>query len=218
MNFFYNGHSSFVITTNSGTTILTDPYNPNAYDNKLKYKVFDDEVDIVTISHSHADHAYYDEVKGNPIILKNTGKFTVKEVEIFGVQTYHDQEQGNERGENIVFVMKADDITIAHLGDLGHVLTSEQAAEIGAVDIVMVPVGGTYTINSQEAWEVIGQLNSKAVIPMHFKTKKCEFPIQKVDEFLTGHSNIEYINGPSFDISAETISDNIKIYVAEPGL
>ncbi len=100
------------------------------------------------------------------------------------LSTYHDQSQGQQRGSNTVFSILADDIKIVHFGDLGHILTSDQAAEIGTADIALVPVGGYFTIDAQQAHKVVEQVDAKIVIPMHYKTPKCEFPIAGVEDFL----------------------------------
>ena len=139
---------------------------------------------MVTLSHEHKDHSGVGVVTGCPIIIRGNGKFIAKEVEFLGVATYHDDERGEKRGGNTVFVISVDGLRIAHLGDLGHVLTSDQAAEIGNVDIALVPVGGNYTIDAAQAWKVAGQIDAQMIIPMHYSSEKCLFPIAGVEDFI----------------------------------
>ena len=159
MKIQYLGHASFLITTNAGTRIVTDPFDPALYPDTLTYKAFNEPADIVTISHDHKDHSAAHVVKNSPLIIRGGGKFVACEVEFLGVETYHDDSRGSKRGKNTAFVISVDGLKIVHLGDLGHILTADQAAEIGAVDITLIPVGGFYTIDACQAAKVAAQLD-----------------------------------------------------------
>lgn len=218
MQIKFLGHASFLITTDSGTRIVTDPYDPEGYPGKLLYKPFNDKADIVTISHQHPDHKNLATVKGSPMIFQNAGKFGAESVEIRGIETFHDESRGEERGRNIVFVIKADGINIAHMGDLGHVITADQAAEIGDVDIVLVPVGGYYTIDAQQAEEVANRLAANIVIPMHYNNEKCKFPIAGVEEFTQDKPNVTRDKTSVLEVTKESLPRQQQIIVLEPAL
>jgi len=215
MRIQFLAHSSFLITTDSGTRIVTDPFDPGAYPDKMLYGRFDGSADVVTISHDHKDHGRADMVGGSPIVIKGNGKFLAKDVEFMGVGTYHDDTEGSQRGRNTVFVITADGLRVAHLGDLGHVLTSEQAAEIGNVDVALVPVGGYYTIDAKQAETVSAQLDANIVIPMHYRTDKCLFPIAAIEEFIADKPNVTLVGGSAVEITAEDLSTQQQIVVLD---
>jgi L-ascorbate metabolism protein UlaG (beta-lactamase superfamily) len=116
---------------------------------------------------------------------------TVEGISVQGTATFHDPSSGSERGKNTVFTLTVDGVKVCHLGDLGHILSETEAAEIGPVDLLLIPVGGFYTIDAGEATRVIEIIKPKVVIPMHFKTEKCGFPIASVDDFLKGKAGVK---------------------------
>lgn len=214
----YLGHASFLITTSKGTRIVTDPVDPAGYPDSLRYAGFNQPANIVTMSHEHADHKGAKVVKGSPVIIKGNGKFGAEDVEFLGVATFHDDTRGSQRGSNTVFVMTADGLRVAHMGDLGHVLTSDQAAEIGAVDVAMVPVGGHHTIDAEQAAKVAQQVGAKVVIPMHYKTEKCDFPIAGVEGFLQGKPNVTRAGESTLTVTRENLPAQQQIVVLEHAL
>jgi len=179
MNIKWLGHACFKLTSEKGTVIVTDPF-----DESVGYPMPNVKADIVTSSHSHFDHNYFKAVKGNFDIVDTVGEHNIKGINIKGVNTFHDDEHGAKRGKNIVFVFDIDGIRVCHMGDLGHVLTEKQVEEIGPVDVLLIPVGGYYTIDAKQAVEVMNQLKHKITIPMHYKTEFINFPIDTVDNFL----------------------------------
>jgi len=218
MTIQFLGHSSFLITTGAGTRIITDPYDPSGYSGEFSYGVFAEPVDIVTVSHDHADHAGHRLLKGSPIIIKGDGKFAARDAEFLGVRTYHDDSQGSRRGRNTVFVIAADGLRVAHMGDLGHHLSADQAAEIGDVDIALIPVGGFFTIDAAQAEKVAQQLDANIVIPMHYRTDKCGFPIAGVDEFVRDRPNVVRKGSSILEVTPEDIPAERQIVVLEPAL
>lgn len=218
MKIEYLGHASFLLTTSAGTRIVTDPFDPAAYPDGLKYRAFDGAADIVTVSHEHGDHSGVATIKGSPIIIKGDGKFRAAEVDFLGVATFHDDDRGSKRGRNTVFVISADELTVAHLGDLGHVLTSDQAAEIGAVDVVLLPIGGYYTIDAAQAARVADQVSAQIVIPMHYSNEKCTFPIAGVEEFIGGKANVAREGVSAIEVTRQTVPAEQQIIVLEPSL
>ena len=212
------GHSSFLITTVAGTRIVTDPVNSELYDESLRYARFDEPADIVTISHEHRDHVGAQVVQGNPIIIQGNGKFMAEEVEFLGVETFHDSTHGADRGRNTVFVMSVDGLRVAHMGDLGHVLSGDQAAEIGAVDVALIPVGGYYTIDAAQATKVAEQVEASIIIPMHYRTDKCAFSIAGVDEFLSGKPNALRSCGSEIDVTRASLPSEPTVVALEHAL
>ena len=207
------GHSSFLITSNAGVRIVTDPYQPGGFDGAIKYGALTNPVDIVTVSHEHTDHNYVAMVTGRPIVVKGAGRYVVSGIEFQGVQTMHDTSGGAERGKNTVFTFAVDGVKLCHLGDLGHVLNQDQAAEIGSVDVMFVPVGGFFTIGPEEAGKVAEQLAAKIVIPMHFKTEKIDFPIVGVDDFLKDKQNVKRLDNSTIELRKEDIPQERQIIV-----
>jgi L-ascorbate metabolism protein UlaG (beta-lactamase superfamily) len=183
MKMSWYGQSCFLITSSNGTKIITDPY-----DEKIGYTLPRVEVDIVTTSHDHMDHNNIKSMRGNYTHYSSTGKFAKNGIEIVGIETYHDNANGAKRGKNIIFKFNVDGISICHCGDLGHILNEDQLNKIGKVDILLIPVGGRFTIDAKMATEVVGQINPTITIPMHFSTKFMFAPIRlmlrKVDEFI----------------------------------
>ncbi|MCR4438929.1 MAG: MBL fold metallo-hydrolase [bacterium] len=219
MNITWLGHDAFLFETAKGVKVLSDPYVAGSYDGAVGYKPITEVVDVVFVSHaSHPDHAGHKNLPGAPEVVLGAGRHEAKGITFKGVATFHDKSGGKERGHNTVFVMEADELRICHCGDLGHTLAPAQVQEIGAVDILFVPVGGFFTIDHREAWEVVEALKPKIVVPMHYKTDVLGFPLDKVDEFLKGKRNVERIKGSSFEVSKETLPKERKIVVIEEHL
>jgi L-ascorbate metabolism protein UlaG (beta-lactamase superfamily) len=163
------GHACFKIQTKTSKgdiTIVTDPY-----DKKIGFKMPKTTADIVTISHNHYDHSNAGEVNGDPFVVNGPGEYEVKGIFVYGIPSFHDKQDGRERGNNTINVIKLmeEDISIAHLGDLGHVLGNKELEHLEKIDILLIPVGGKYTISTKEAIEVINQIEPRIVIPMHYK-------------------------------------------------
>jgi L-ascorbate metabolism protein UlaG (beta-lactamase superfamily) len=142
------------------------------------------EADIVTISHNHEDHNNLEAIKGEPFVVRGPGEYEVKGIYIDGISAYHDAEQGAKRGENIIYRFEIEDISIAHLGDLGAELDDKQLERLEGTDILLVPVGGVYTLDAQKAISVINQVEPRLVIPMHYKLPGLKFALDPVDNFL----------------------------------
>jgi len=169
MEISYLGHSCFKLKGKKGI-VLTDPF-----DDYIGLKLPVINADIVTSSHDHKDHNAVHRVKPSsrrkqPFIIDRPGAYEVGGISIFGTESFHDNQGGVERGKNTIFVIWMDDIKICHLGDLGHELSNAQIAQIGAVDVLMVPVGGNFTIDAKQAIKLIKSLDPAYAIPMHYKT------------------------------------------------
>lgn len=194
------GHSCFKMASKEGIRVVTDPFDDN-----LGYKIPSVEADIVTVSHGHYDHNFVDCINGDYEVVNKVGNFSIKNIAITGVHTFHDKEEGAKNGDNIVYTFDIDGIKVCHLGDLGHKLAPSQIAMIGDVDVLMIPVGGTYTLDAEEAVEVIAQLNPSITIPMHYKTPVLTIKIDKVDKFLEAVGEYEEINKQVIEIKKEEL-------------
>ncbi|MBN1253710.1 MAG: MBL fold metallo-hydrolase [Deltaproteobacteria bacterium] len=218
MKITWYGHASFLITTAKGIKIITDPYEPGAFGGELQYGPISDEADIVTVSHDHADHNYVQGLPGKPQVIKGAGRHEIKGVVVEGFSAFHDASQGSQRGANIIFTFLTDDIRVCHLGDLGHVLSDNDIKNIGQIDVLMVPVGGAFTIGAKEASTVVGQLRPKLIFPMHLKTAKCNIPIEPVDTFLQGKKDVQRLDESSFIFTKEDLKTGLGIVVLQPAL
>ncbi len=218
MKIKWYGHAAFLVTSDQGVKIITDPYESGAYGGQLSYGKIKDQADIVLTSHDHADHNDPKSLPGSPEIVKGSGSKTVKGLSIKGISTYHDPSKGSERGANTIFTFTVDGIKICHLGDLGHILNEKDLAEIGSVDILFIPVGGYFTIDSKEATRVAEQIKPKVLIPMHFKTEKCGFPITPVEDFLKGKSNTKRPKASEVAFEKKTLPQQMEILVLEHAL
>ena len=178
MDITWLGHSCFRLKGKQAA-VITDPYPP-----EVGYSLGKPAAHIVTVSHDHHDHAYVQGIEGDPKVISGPGEYEVSEVLIIGISTFHDSEGGKKRGKNTVYLIDLDEISVCHLGDLGHGLAAEQVEEIDDVDVLLVPVGGVYTINAPMAAAVVRQLEPKVVIPMHYKTEALSFELEPVERFL----------------------------------
>lgn len=216
MEIKYVGHSSFLIKTKNAR-VLTDPFDPKAVGLKFPKT----ETDIVTISHNHDDHSHMGQVVGAegamPLVIDMPGEFESRGVRIFGFSSFHDDKKGEERGENNLYKIEAEGISILHCGDLGVVLDDSVVDAIGDVDILMVPTGGLYTINSAQAVELVKKVEPSIVIPMHFKrdgiNEKVFGSLEPIEEFLKklGAENVAPV--PKLVIKNEEMADEMKVIV-----
>ncbi len=218
MKIKWYGHAAFLITSDQGVKIITDPYESGAYGGQLAYGKIGDQADIVLTSHDHADHNDTKSLPGSPQVVKGSGTMSVKGVSFKGIATYHDPSKGRERGTNTVFTFTVDGIKVCHLGDLGHVLSEKEVAEIGPVDILLIPVGGYFTIDPKEATRVAEQIKPKVLIPMHFKTEKCGFPIAPVEDFLKGKGNVKRPKSSEATFDRTSLPQTMEIVVLEHAL
>lgn len=212
------GHACFTLESSSGTKVLIDPFSDIGY-------TFPEVIpDIVTISHEHFDHNNTEPIQGNPEIIRGLTRDAkewsninkkISDFSIFTVPVYHDKTQGSQRGKNSVFVYDVDGLRFVHLGDLGHLLLDDQIKKIGKVDVLMIPVGGVYTIDGQEATKVVEQLNPRIVIPMHYKTKMLTFQLDAADAFLKGKDNAKKVEGNILGVDKEHMPDKQELIVLD---
>jgi L-ascorbate metabolism protein UlaG (beta-lactamase superfamily) len=179
------GHSCFKIQTRpqrgeDEVVIATDPFDKSIGLTPPQFKA-----DIVTVSHSHFDHANTQSLKGDPFVIDAPGEYSLGGITIEGIESFHDNQKGQERGRNTIFVIESEEMRVCHLGDLGHALEEKQVEQIGRVDVLMIPVGGNFTVEPKKAEEVIGQLEPGVIIPMHFKVPGLNLEVTDEKPFIT---------------------------------
>jgi len=203
------GHACFLITAGDGTRILTDPF-----DDTVGYDLPTVPADIVTVSHAHFDHNNVGVVQGSPEVVDSPGDRSFGGVRIRGVHTCHDTKGGALRGRNIVFIIETDNVAICHAGDLGHVPSDETVKNIGRVDVLLIPVGGTYTLDARGAEEAVRKLGPKIVIPMHYKTRDLKLTeLDSAERFLAGLSRVERATGSSYTVQASSLPRDLTAVV-----
>lgn len=202
------GHACFLLESQDGTKIVTDPF-----DGSVGYKIPMVEADIVTVSHDHYDHNYVEGVQGEPEIMKSPGEYIISGISIKGLPTFHDEVKGAKRGPNIVFVFEIDDMKICHAGDLGHLLSKAQLEEIGDIDVLILPVGGTFTLDAEGAAAAVEQFSPKIIIPMHYKTSAVSMPIDPVDNFLEKMGEGKHLDSDTLELTPEDFGEKQRIVV-----
>ena len=209
----YLAHASFLITGDDGTRIITDPY---ATGNEFYHGAIDEAADIVTVSHDHFDHNNAAAIRGNPQVVRDT--VTVKGIDIKAIPTAHDEKGGSERGNNNIYCFEVDGVRVCHLGDLGHLLTDDQVADVGKVDVLLIPVGGFFTIDAKAAQRVSEQVGAPVVIPMHYKTDRMTLPISGLEEFLKDKDNVTRLGSSEMSLNLAELPASPTIMVLQPSL
>lgn len=201
----YLGHSCFRLTSKNGKSILTDPYTKVGYE--LPKGI---SADVITVSHEHFDHNYTQAVSCE-IIVDSSEKQEVQSFSISGIDTFHDTEKGRLRGKNIVFKIKIDDMLVCHFGDLGEKCNADLCNSIGQIDILLLPVGGTYTIDAKEGKKYVDALQPKLVIPMHYKPEDGALDIATAQEFLTFYDIYQTVNDGKIEINNSDLQTETKV-------
>jgi len=207
MDIYWYGQSCFKIKGKTATVVI-DPFDPEFTGLKLPKDL---EAEVVLVTHNHKDHNFTESVKGNPLVISGPGEYEKAGVTVEGIKTYHDKTSGSERGINTVYHLIIDGINIVHVGDLGHKLTEEQSSLIDQTDVLMVPVGGTYTINAEGASEVVSELEPSIVIPMHYALSDGKVELAGVEPFLKemGVENIEPV--PKLSITKDKLPEETTV-------
>ena len=192
MLFRHIGHAEFLIETESGVRIVTDPY-----DARCGYPLQQIAADVALVSHHHHDHDAVENLKGEPRIIETEGRFTPEtDVKITAVRGFHDDANGSKRGETLLFLIETEGLRIVHLGDLGCALNTEQLDILKNPDVLMIPVGGFYTIDAKQAKEIAGQLGARVILPMHYRTQyNRDWPISGPEPFLDQFENADVCKG-----------------------
>ncbi len=184
MKINYLGHSSFLLESSGGTKIVTDPYG----DVGLVFPRV--TADGVTVSHAHFDHSNVAAVGGDPVVFDKAGQYQVGDVSLWATECFHDDERGAKRGKNLIFFYEIDGIKICHLGDLGENFSKELCQKIRPVDLLLIPVGGNYTIDAFEAKKFIGEIAPKIAVPMHYRVPGLTVDVASPEVFLAQFGHI----------------------------
>ena len=198
MNLKWYGHSCFSMTFSDGTTLITDPF-----DETVGYPLCTARADAALLSHDHFDHNHVQSLSGNPAVLNTPGEYAIGQTKITGVASFHDPEQGALRGKNVIFVIEGDGLRIAHLGDLGHMPDAAQLHTLENLDLLMIPIGGTYTIDTAQAVALIAKVRPRTAVAMHYQNAFCRFNIADESEFV--HLTHAVSTGSALEILPESV-------------
>jgi len=218
MNINWYGQSCFQISSVRGkdnhVSIVIDPFSESTTGLKLPKL----QADILLVTHDHSDHSNIKAVSGTPFIIKGPGEYDIKKVFVHGISGYHDNVQGSQRGSITIYTIETEGIRLCHLSDLGQKeLTSSQLDEIGDIDILMIPIGGIYTIDTAEAVKIMAQIEPRIIIPMHYKIPKLKIKLDDIDKFLKSLGIKKPESLPKLSIRKKDIStEEAKIIILQP--
>ncbi len=213
MKIKWYGHAAFRITTSDGTGIIIDPYESGGFGGAITYGPITDRANIVLVTHGHADHNYTASIEGPYSEVHDEGVYEIRGVKIRAVSAFHDESKGRERGKTLLLVIEADGLSVVHLGDLGHPLSDDLVKRIGRTDVLMMPVGGYFTIDAVAATKVMDALKPAITIPMHYKTDKVDFPITGVDLFVKGKKGVKKVDGFEIEVTKEGLPKEPEIVI-----
>ena len=197
-------------------SVVVDPYESDFTGLKpLKL-----EADIVCVTHNHQDHNNTKAVKTedgqNPFVISGPGEFEKMGVNIVGVASFHDNSQGQERGKNTIYNITVDEVNIVHLGDLGQrKLSQEQVEQLSSCDVLLIPTGGTFTIEGKDAPDIIAQIEPKIVIPMHHKIEGLKFALDPVENFLSAMGKEKVSAQSKLSVSTEKLPEELDLVLLE---
>jgi len=203
----WHGHACWEITNDK--TLVTDPHDGKS----IGIQAPTVQGDIILVSHDHYDHNSVKTVeKEGSKVVTDTRKRNINDVEIRGIESFHDEAKGAKRGNNIIFQFTMDGINFCHLGDLGHDLDEEAVQKIGQVDVLFIPIGGTFTVDDKQAWKLIKKINPRIIVPMHYKIGGLSLPIAGIDPFLNQAKHKVLHVGNEIDIEKEDLPDEPEIW------
>lgn len=201
------GHSCFRLK-GSRATVITDPYSPD-----LGYSMGKVTANVVTVSHPHPGHSYTVDIGGEPKAVTGPGEYEISGVLIIGMPSYHDEDRGEKKGKNTIYLLEIDEVSICHLGDLGHGLSTTQAEELEDIDVLLIPIGGTSTIDASQAAEIVRQLEPKIVIPMHYKTDSISRQLAPVENFLNEMGIKDIEPQAKLNVTKSNLPLNTQVYL-----
>lgn len=212
MKITYLGHSAFELALENGKRLVFDPYKAGAF-GTLTYGAIEGPFDIAVVSHDHDDHADAAVLSRAKNVVRKAGKVTVEGIVIESLATFHDDRKGGARGKNLISIVEAEGLRVAHMGDLGHPVSAKDYPMLTGLDVLMIPVGGYFTIDAVTAAKVVKELAPKITIPMHFKTPKADFPITPAEDFTKLMDNVERAGASEIDVTKATLPAKPKVMV-----
>lgn len=215
MKITYYAHSAFLVEAHDGTRIIIDPYRSGSFGGALGYAAVDESADAVVATHGHDDHGAVDTIQGHPTVLMEPRTATVGSVSVTGFPAYHDSSGGRERGTITMVLLEDEGIRLLHASDLGAMPDQATRDALGRIDVLLIPVGGTFTVDPAEAADVVAALKPRVVIPMHYKTPGTTFPLAEVEQFLATQPNVRRSGSQTLEISATTIPVEPTVIVLE---
>lgn len=213
MNVHYYGQSAFRLSSEDGLNIVIDPYDQSSY---LRYEPRFESADICLVTHEHGDHNNVAAVPGDFEVVRGPGQHVAKEISFTGIPSFHDRQQGAQRGPNNMFVFEVEGMRVAHLGDQGVELTDDQYNQLGHVDVMIAAIGGGPTLEPEKVWEIVGRVKPKVFIPAHFKTEKIDLPFITVDEFIQDKPRVRRPGGSDVTITKDQLPEETEIVVLDP--
>ncbi len=211
------GHAFFLMTSTEGVRVAMDPFG------EIGYPLPEVAADVVTVSHEHGDHNGADRLAGSPVILRglkpggagwNSISYGMKDVRITALPAYHDDVQGRRAGLNTIFIVETGGLRLAHLSDIGHTLSEETLEAMGSVDILLVPVGGKFSIDGRQAQEVMSRLRPRVTVPIHYKTSvTATWPIADESGFVAGLKNVRRLDTLTVSVTPETLPTQPEVWV-----
>lgn len=214
VDIWWYGQACFKVK-GKATSLVFDPYDSD-FTGLLPLKV---EASIVCVSHDHKDHNNTQAVKPveggeRPFIISGPGEYEISGINIVGIPSFHDERQGQDRGKNTLYLVTVDEVNVVHLGDLGQKkLEQDQVEQLSSCDVLLIPVGGVYTIDAKSASDIIAQLEPKIVVPMHYKIEGLKFGLDTVDKFLTSMGKEKLEAEPKLSISKERLPEEVEVVV-----
>ncbi len=211
------GHAFFLVTSSDGVRVAMDPFGD------IGYPAPEVAADVVTVSHEHGDHNGADRLAGSPAILRglqpggrdwNSISYDLRDVRITALPAYHDNVEGRNRGLNSIFIVETGGLRLAHLSDIGHTLSEATLEAMGPIDILLVPVGGRFSIDGTQAREIMASLQPRITVPIHYKTPvTANWPIEDESAFLAGLENVKRLDALAVSVTPETLPARPEVWV-----
>lgn len=210
MKLQYLGHSCFRLISEMGTTVVCDPFKSDY----VGFPMPRVRCDLVTISHHHKDHDCLDDILGGYVAIDECLDFPADDIAVSSVLSFHDEEKGAKRGKNIAFCFSLDGLRVAHLGDIG-CFDNNVVAIAKNCDVLLLPVGGVYTIDANCAKKYVDAINPKIVVPMHFHDPELKFTLNKLDDFLKlfDDKQVERLENDSLTLYDVPQNEVVKVVV-----
>ena len=211
MELTYLGHACFKVTAFDGTSVLMDPYVPGG---DIRHRPIPDIVTAVVTSHAHSGHSGLSHLQGRPLNPQDSD--WVGTIELTAIPTFHDARGGRRHGPNTVWRLVVDGVSIVHLGDIGHMPTPEQLVEMVPVDVLLCPVGGRHSLDHEQATTIVGLINPRVVVPMHYWTPLVRRRLGRIERFLQGRPGVVAFDGSTLSIDSGALPHDMATWVLRP--